>query len=224
MDAAIHEFLTGYGLIAVAVLLLLSGIGLALGEEMVTIPAGIFIAAGQMNFLAVAIVAYFSIVIADMTWFGICRHYGMPLLHKRGLRRLVHPRRLLEVKHQFERRGVGIIIMARFIPSSRTTTITVAGIMDMPFWSFATATASCVLLTVPLQLGLGYLVGLGLGDESLAELCMKVLGLLALLVSVFVVLSIWSKHRIGRKRAPRARAAWLRRFRKRGGSPVSTGR
>jgi membrane protein DedA with SNARE-associated domain len=224
MDAAIHEFLTGYGLIAVAVLLLLSGVGLALGEEMVTIPAGIFVAAGEMQFIPVAVVAYCSIVIADLTWFSICRHYGMPLLHRRGLRRLVHPRRLLEVKHQFERRGIGIVIMSRFVPSSRTTTITVAGIMDMRFVPFLTATAGCVLITVPLQLGLGYLVGLGLGDQSLAELSLKVLGLLALLLAVFVVLNIWMKHRIGRQRAPRARASWLRRFRKGSRSSVPTGR
>jgi hypothetical protein len=106
-------------------------------------------------------------------------------------------------------------VMARFIPSSRTSAITVAGTLHMPFWKFALATASCVLVTVPLQLGLGYLVGKGLGTESMADLLLKMLGLIMLVVAVSIGIAWWTGYRATRRRLPRAKASWLRRFRPR---------
>jgi membrane protein DedA with SNARE-associated domain len=213
MDQLIADNLDTYGPIAVFVLLMLSGVGIALGEEMVTIPAGVFIAAGEMGWAATAVAAYVAIVSADCLWFGLCRHYGTPLLHKRWIKRFIHPRRLLEVKHQFERRGTWLIVMARFIPSSRTTAITVAGIVHMPFWKFVLATVTCVLITVPLQLGLGYLIGRGLGTESMADVLLRVVGVVAIIVAATVAYGWYSRHRASRRRAPRAKASWLRRFR-----------
>jgi len=215
MEQFILDNLSTYGPVAVFILLMLSGFGIALGEEMVTVPAGMFVATGRMGFLVTALSAYLAIVAADILWFSLCRHYGTPLLHKRWIKRFIHPRRLLEVKHQFERRGTWLIVMARFIPSSRTTAITVAGLMHMPFWRFALATASCVLITVPLQIGLGVLVGLGMGEQSMPDMMLKVVGLIMLIVASTVTIGWWSRHRMARRRAPRAKASWLRRFRQR---------
>lgn len=214
MEQLIHENLSTYGPVAVFVLLMLSGIGIALGEEMVTIPAGVFIATEGLGFWPTAICAYVAIVAADYMWFFLCYHYGTPVLHKRWVKRFIHPRRLLEVKHQFERRGTWLIVMARFIPSSRSTAITVAGIVHMPFWKFALATASCVLVTVPMQLGLGYLIGREVSSESTADTIKLVIGLIVLIVLVTLCLGWWTRHRASKRRAPRARASWLRRFRR----------
>jgi membrane protein DedA with SNARE-associated domain len=163
-----------------------------------------------------------AIVAADCLWFFLCRHYGTPLLHKRWIKRFIHPRRLLELKHQFERRGTWLIVMARFIPSSRTTAITAAGIVHMPFWKFALATATCVLFTVPMQLGLGYVIGEGLSSRSTAETIRLVIGVIVLLALLSLCFAWWSRHRASRRRAPRARAKWLRRFRTRSPRPAKT--
>lgn len=216
MEAFIHDYLDIYGPLAVFFLLMLSGFGIALGEEMVTIPAGIFIAAGDVDFIPTALAAYIGIVGADCMWFGLCRRYGMRLLHKRWMRRCIHPRRLLEVKHQFERRGVWLVVMSRFIPSSRTSVITVAGTLDLPFSQFLLATASCVAITVPMQLGLGYLIGLGIGTEDMAGMLLKTLGVMMLMVAIAFIVGWWMNHRRPGGRLPRAPVAWLRRFRKAG--------
>jgi len=221
MEQIVLDNLDTYGPVAVFVLLMLSGVGLALGEEMVTLPSGMLIAAGKFDPLVTAVTAYIAIVLADFIWFSICRRYGTQLLHKRFFKRLVHPRRMLEVKHQFERRGAWLIVMARFIPSGRTSAITVAGIMHMPRWKFACATAGCVMLTVPLQLTLGYLAGKGVGTEDLADLLLKMLGLVILVLAVTAAIAWWTRHRASRRRLPRARAVWLRRFRKRRSAKVN---
>jgi membrane protein DedA with SNARE-associated domain len=187
---------------------------------MVTVPAGMLIAAGKMDFAATALCAYVGVVAADLMWFSICRHYGTSLLHRPWFKRLVHPRRLLEGKHQLERRGVWLIVMARFIPSGRTSAITVAGTLQMAFWKFALATASCVLVTVPLQLTVGYLIGRGLGTESMAQLWLKMIGLIVLMVALVIVIAWWTGYRSRRRRLPRAKAAWLRRLRPRVPRPI----
>ena len=76
MESFILENLSTYGPIAVFVLLMLSGFGIALGEEMVVIPAGLFIASGEMGFWPTALAAYVAIVAADCLWFVLCRHYA----------------------------------------------------------------------------------------------------------------------------------------------------
>ena len=217
MNELIAQFLDGYGPLAVFLLLMLSGVGIPLGEDVITIPAGVFIASGHMPFWPTLVAAYVGTTAADVLWFWVCSRWGTPLFHKPFFKRLVHPRRLLEVKHQFDRRGLWIVVAARFIPSSRTTTITVAGIVHMPLWKFTMATCACVLITAPLQIALGYLIGLGISSENAAQVLMRTIGLVALLMAGLAVLRIATAHRrASRRRAPRARARWLRRFRARG--------
>lgn len=212
MEQLITENISTYGPWAVFVLLMLSGVGISLGEDVIIIPAGYLVGTGRLDPLNILLAAYLGVVLSDLLWFLLCSHYGTPLLHRRWFKRAVHPRRLLEAKHQFERRGAWLIVMARFIPGSRTTAITIAGLLHMPFWKFALATMSCVLITAPMQIGLGYLVAKGFGDESLPDAMLKAVGLIMLLVAIAVILR-WRSAAKSSKRKPRARATWLRRFR-----------
>ena len=213
LESYISEvLLPGYGAWAVFLLLLLSGFGIPLGEEMVIIPAGVFVAAGSLRLWEVLIASYIGVVLADCCWFGLCRYYGSPLLHKRWLRRFIHPRRLLEVKHKLDRHGAWVIVFARFIPSSRSAAITVAGLFQIPFWKFFVATASCVAVTVPLQVGVGYLIGMGIGDVSFTRLIPRVIGLVILIALGSATISWVIGKRGSRTRRPRSPLRWLRRF------------
>jgi membrane protein DedA with SNARE-associated domain len=211
--AAMEHLLTTYGPLAVFALLMLSGIGIPLGEDIVNIPAGMLIAHGQLNPWATLVAAYLGVVLSDCLWFGICHHYGTPLLHKRWFKKMVHPRRLLEAKHQMERRGAWMIVMARFIPASRTTAITVAGMLHLPFWKFLLATASCVCVTAPMQIGAGWLIAKGIGTKDTADLVWAIIGLAMLLVAVMLALKLWRQHRAAATK-PRAKVMWLKRFRR----------
>ncbi len=203
-----------YGPLAVFVLLMLSGIGIPLSEDLIIIPAGLFVGNGELPLWPTLLAAYCGVVLSDVLWFLICHRYGSHLIHRRWFKRLVHPRRLLEAKYQVERNGAWVIVMARFIPASRTPTITISGLLHLPLWKFAVATASCVLLTAPLQLGLGFLIARGLGTQETADLVAYALTGAALVTAALLGRRWWMQHRGGaQRRMPRARAAWLRRFR-----------
>lgn len=213
MEDFIANNIGTYGPLAVFLMLMLSGIGISLGEDIIIIPAGYLVGTGQLGLAPTLIAAYIGVVASDCLWFAICHHYGTPLLHKRWLKRILHPRRLLQAKHQFEARGAWVIVVTRFIPGSRTTTITVAGMLQMPFWRFAVVTALCVLVTVPLQIGLGMLVAMGIAEMSIADALPRAIGLIMLVVALVLVVRLWRRHRAGGAPMPRAKARWLRRFR-----------
>lgn len=113
MADVIQQFLGDYGWLAMIALLLASGIGIPIGEELVNVPAGVFVGNGEMAVIPTFIAAYVGVLGGDFLWFSICRFFGRGLLKRRWFRRFVHPRRLLQAKHQFDRRGAGVLVLAQ---------------------------------------------------------------------------------------------------------------
>ncbi len=214
MESLYDNLLGMYGPFAVFLLLMLTGIGVPLGEDLILIPAGILLGFGELQPIwMTAMFAYLGVLCSDCLWFVLCWTYGTPLLHKRWFKRAVHPRRLLEIKHQIERRGMWVVVMARFVPGSRTPAITAAGVLHLSFWKFALATGAACLVTVPLQLGLGYFISKGVGSPESADRIKWFIAAIVGILAVLMVLALWRKQRSHAHRPPRAKASWLRRFR-----------
>ncbi|MHC4711252.1 MAG: DedA family protein [Planctomycetota bacterium] len=216
MEDVYANLLTTYGSFAVFLLLMLTGFGIPLGEDLVIIPAGILVGLGTLDPWLTGCSAYVGVLLSDCMWYALCSEYGTRLLHKRWFKRTIHPRRLLEMKHHVEERGAWVVLMARFIPGSRTPAITSAGLLHLPFWKFVVATATGCLCTVPLQLGLGFFIARGVGNMETADLVQTIIGVVILILAILLGLAWWRQHRTHRQRRPRAKAAWLRRFRPRG--------
>ena len=197
-------------------LLLASGIGIPIGEDIIIIPAGIIIgeqAIGADIWVPTLIAAIVGVATADMLWFFWCSKFGTRLLHKRFIRRFLHPKRLLQAKHQIDERGIWFIVAARFIPGSRTPAITVAGLMHMKMWRFAIATWSCVLVTASMQFGAGLLIGYGIASRTTFGTVQWIIAGVVLVVAISALAIVFARSR-GKKEPPRARAAWLRRYRR----------
>ena len=130
MEAFILTFLSEYGWLAMIMLLLASGVGIPIGEELVNVPAGIFVGQGEMPMLSTFLAAYAGVLGGDFLWFWLCGRYGRRLLGYRWFRRMVHPRRVLQVKHQFDRKGGWVLLIARFIPGTRSPALTIAALAN----------------------------------------------------------------------------------------------
>lgn len=216
MQVWIDQLIAGvdptYGPWIVYGLLLLSGVGIPLGEDIIIIPAGMLVQQGALPLWPTLLAAYAGVVSGDMLWFLVCYKLGVRLVRKKWFKRIVHPKRMLQVKYQFDVRGVWVIVLARFIPASRTTMITVAGMMHMKFWKFAVATLICCLITAPMQLFAGWWIADSLQAKSMVELVIRLLGLVVVVVAFVLAYRLWSSHRKSGKATPRARASWLRYF------------
>ena len=214
METFIHNFLGEYGWMAMIALLLASGFGIPIGEELVNVPAGIFVGRGEMPLWSTFLAAYIGVLCGDFLWFTICGRFGRRLLGVRWFRKMVHPRRLLQVKHQFDRRGAGVLFVARFIPGTRSPALTIAALMHMPWKKFIPVELACCAITTPLQVFLGILIGRELAGQSLPTVVFSALGVVAGIVAL-TALANWlvASRRKGKRPSPRARAAWLRNYR-----------
>jgi membrane protein DedA with SNARE-associated domain len=196
-------------------LLLLSGFGIPVSEDVVNLPAGILVGQGSWPLVPILIACYLGVIGGDAIWFFNLRTFGTPLLHRRWFKRFVHPKRLLQVKHQIDRRGAWVLVAARFIPGMRSPVLTASALLHMPWRHFFLVEFLCVLITVPMQVGAGYLIGRHLGSDDLARTATLVVAVIAgvLVVSALVPLGIQAWRR--KHPLPRARASWLRRYRSR---------
>ncbi|MCP4834006.1 MAG: DedA family protein [Phycisphaera sp.] len=214
MEELIHNFLGDYGWMAMIALLLASGVGIPIGEELVNVPAGMFVGRGEMPVWSTFLAAYAGVLAGDFLWFSICGTFGRRLLGVRWFRRFIHPKRLLQVKHQFDRRGAGVLFVARFIPGTRSPALTIAALMHMPWRKFIPVELACCAITTPLQVGLGIMIGREMAGESLATVVFTALGVVAGIVALTAAVNwLLANRRRDSGPAPRARAAWLRNYR-----------
>jgi membrane protein DedA with SNARE-associated domain len=202
--------LTDYGPLLLFLLLMASGVGVAIGEDIFIIPAGYLMAQGSMPVFWTIVAAYFGVIMADTLWMLVCKKLSKRILNIRWFRRFMHPRRILEIKHQFDQYGVWVVVISRFIPASRTTVITAAGISKMSTWRFLLAETMSAIPTVICQLGIGYLAYKV--ANSWIEKMHHISNVIWIVVVVLLVIgALWWWQRSARavKRRPRAKMSWL---------------
>lgn len=207
----IQQLLESYGPIIVFLALFAP----LLGEEPIIVGAGIAIGHGHMPAFATWMCAYVGVICSDSIWYWLCYAYGTPLLHKRWFKRLAHPRRLLQAKHQMEKRGAWVIVMGRFLPGSRTAAVVMAGLLHMRPWKYYLVEAFCAAATVSLQIGFGYFIASQMHSGEKPSLGRTMLTIAAVLVGMFLVTfgTRWIiSRRKGETQSPRAKASWLRKF------------
>jgi membrane-associated protein len=211
--------LVEYGPVAIFAAFVVSGIGLHLSEDFILVPAGIFayeqyVATGSWGwFIEASLAAWLGIVVGDAGWIWICRHFGGKLLGWRAFRKLIGPRTLLEVKYEMDRRGAWALLIARFIPGARTPMVTMSGVMQLSWWKILAVEAAGVLVTAPLQMGIGVGVAkIGSQFESAAHRWILYVGATLAVVALMGVAHVMISRRRGKHRPPRAPVAWLSGF------------
>lgn len=214
--------LVEYGPIAIFVAFVISGIGLHLSEDFILVPAGIFayeqyVQTGSWSwFVQASFAAWLGIVMGDAGWIWLCRHFGGKLLGWRTFRKLIGPRTLLEVKYEMDRRGAWALLIARFIPGARTPMVTMSGVMQLSWWKILAVEAAGVLVTAPLQMGIGVGVAkIGSQFESAAHRWILYIGATLAVVGLMAVAHIAISRRRSAHRPPRAPVQWLTSFAKR---------
>ena len=211
--------LVEYGPVAIFVAFVISGIGLHLSEDFILVPAGIFayeqyVQTGSWEwFIKASAAAWLGIVAGDAGWIWICRHFGGKLLGWKKFRRLIGPRTLLEFKYEMDRRGAWALLIARFIPGARTPMVTMSGLMQLPWWKILAVEAAGVLITAPLQIGIGVGVAkIGSQFESAAHRWMLYIGATLAVVALMGVVHVLISRRRSKHRPPRAPMRWLSGF------------
>ncbi|MEU9451200.1 DedA family protein [Streptomyces sp. NPDC048277] len=157
--ADLAPLLDHWGYAAVGGLLLLEDFGVPVPGETVLIAAAVYAGAGQLNVVAVAVVAFLAAVCGDNIGYAIGRFGGHRLVTRYGRYVLLTPARVARAEAFFTRHGGKVVTVARFVEGLRQANGIVAGLSEMPWRRFLVFNALGAALWVGVWVTLGALAG-----------------------------------------------------------------
>ncbi len=205
MEATLLNFVDQYGLAALFVGLLLSGIGLPVPEDIYMIVGGMITqrkveaaggAWGQPVLLAL-ILLYIGVMVGDTVIYHLGRRYGDRILTWPIFARFMSAERTEKVRKYYAKYGAATVFIARHTGPIRFVTFLMAGVSRMPFGKFFFWDSLAAILSVPIWFALGYFLW-----DRRHELEQR-LGLVitVLAVGALVGLLWWSRKRRGKSPA-----------------------
>lgn len=154
LEVLLHQ-VTPY--LAVAGLLILTGMGLPIPEEVFVISAGIAAHNGHLEPGLALATCLFGAIVGDCAMYAIGYHFGHGLLRDRHwFARYMTPERERQVEEMIHRHGFKVFLTARFLVGVRSPVYITAGILRMSFRRFILVDAFCASLVVSLFFGLSF--------------------------------------------------------------------
>lgn len=161
IDLKMTDILLTHGsYFVITLVLILTGSGLPVPEEVPIIAAGILSANQTLNpFIAFAC-CLFGALIGDCLMYWIGFHFGRGVLREHPWwARFVTPERESQIEEQFHRHGFKVFFVARFLVGLRSPVYLTAGIMQVSFKRFFVIDLICATSVVGTFFWLTYLFG-----------------------------------------------------------------
>ena len=130
--ATARPILDEYGYVGLFVANFAEGFGIPLPGQTLLVASAILADAGDFTIGRVVALAFVAAVLGNCVGYLIGRTGGHAVL----LRLRVSPARLERVEAFFARRGIWVVVLARFVDGLRQTAPLVAGSLEMPWWPF----------------------------------------------------------------------------------------
>ncbi|MEN6457649.1 MAG: DedA family protein [Thermoguttaceae bacterium] len=181
-------------------MLILTGAGLPLPEEVPIIAAAILAANGTLDpWLALAC-CLVGALLGDVVMYWVGYHFGRGVLRDhRWWVRCITPEREARVEQMFHQHGLKVFFAARFLVLLRSPLYLTAGILQVSFRKFVLIDLICASAVVSTFFGLTYFLG-----KNYAEL-FKMVEVWATIAAVIALAGVgiflWRRHR--RKAAKR---------------------
>lgn len=188
MDAfVLGDVLTIWGLPALLALLLLTGVGVPIPEDLLLLTAGYLIFAGVLQWQFVTAVAFCGVVGSDTMLYAAGRWFGW---RPAGTNAPSMRARLGRVARLFERMGAVTVFLARLVPGTRLVVFVSAGIGGMPLTRFLAYDVAGAAIWIPLLLVAGHAAGPHLG--TLSSVVQRIQsGATVVLLAAIVLLVAW---------------------------------
>lgn len=198
---AISGMSGGMAYVAIIGVLLISGLGLPLPEDITLLAAGLLASAGHMSLAGALAAGFFGVLAGDMFLFFMGRRYGSKIFGLPGFRRIFTPARITAAETRVRRNGHFICFIARFLPGLRSPIFALAGAMGVKFSVFIMQDGFAALISIPVWVYLGYWFGNN-WEEAFAH-AEKIQGIiLALIAAVAIGYFAWRFLRQRQRSAP----------------------
>ncbi len=188
-----NDFLQTHGYWAITLVLILTGSGLPIPEEVPIIAAGVLAASNTLNPWGALACCLCGAIGGDTIMYWIGYHFGRGVLREHSWwARFVTPKRECQVERMFERHGLKVFFVARFLVALRSPVYLTAGILRVSFRRFLVIDLICASAVVCTVFGLAYYFG-----DDIRKLIHKtqVLGTIAAVLAVAAVaFYLWRRY------------------------------
>ncbi|MCC7145749.1 MAG: DedA family protein [Phycisphaeraceae bacterium] len=152
-----EQFITHFTYLGVVLVLLASGFGLPLPEDLPLLIAGYLCAIGTAELWLMIPITFLAVIGADIILFFVGRKFGQHATKLPLLRRFLDQRHLDKAERAFIKHGGKTLFVARFLPGVRSAVFFTAGACRTPVWKMVVFDGSAALISVPTIVTLGYL-------------------------------------------------------------------
>ncbi|MEK7448227.1 MAG: DedA family protein [Planctomycetota bacterium] len=179
--------------IGVALVLLLTGVGFPVPEDIILLTAGFVTVEGKANIYLMISVCMMAILGGDFMMYGLGRRFGESVFNLRFFGKIFTPYRVSRIHHFYERHGKKTVFICRFTPGLRAGAYLLAGASRMKAWRFLLMDFLAIIISVPLLVWLGYVLSDQIKEVAHLVSQTKLILFLCILV---VILSILLYRRI----------------------------
>lgn len=180
-----QEFILTHGrYLAIIVLIALTGVGLPIPEEVLTIAAGVLSSAaiGKLNCWLAFFSCLFGALLGDCATYGIGRLLGTSYVRRhRFFARIMREERERQMERMIRRHGLTVFILARFVVGVRTPLYFAAGVVRVAFVRFFAVDMLSVAIVVSIFFWLSHFFGARIGtlvreSELAATIILLIIG------------------------------------------------
>jgi len=147
-----------YGLVMIFAIVLLEQLGLPLPALPALVVAGALAAGSDLSLAGLAGSAVLACIIGDSVWYVAGRRYGNRVLKTLCRVSLSPDFCVNQAQVNFDRWGMGLVVVAKYVPGLSTVVPPLAGAMRVAWRSFLLFDGIGALLWVATGLGAGYLM------------------------------------------------------------------
>jgi membrane protein DedA with SNARE-associated domain len=189
------DFFLGNGsYLLITVVLILTGSGLPIPEEVPIIAAGILSGREVLHWWIAFPCCLFGAIVGDSIMYWIGYHFGHGVLrdHPRWAR-WVTPEREAQIEEKFRQHGFKVFLVARFLVGLRSPVYLTAGILRVSFKRFFLIDLFCATAVVGTFFGLTYLFG-----QFVPQLIRKAevwLTVVVVIVLLCAAIYLWRRYR-----------------------------
>lgn len=151
-----EQFLTHFSYLGILLVLLISGLGVPLPEDLPLLIAGVLCARGVASLELMLPMVFVAVVGADLMIYALGRRFGRHVPKMPMFRRFLDEAHLQKADRAFEKHGGKTLLVARFLPGVRTAVFFSAGTCRIPFWKMLVFDGGAAMVSVPALVMAGY--------------------------------------------------------------------
>jgi len=135
------------------------GLATFISEDLTTITAGVLASQGTISLATATLGCFLGIFVGDGLLYLVGLWVGKPALRLPVMRNLLTEAQVDQCAHWFERNGLWVVLISRFLPGTRLPTYFAAGLLGSRARYFLLAAAIATAIWTPLLVGVSWFFG-----------------------------------------------------------------